>query len=136
MDVRLTSGYTFGVRLRCSIAEARARVEPALKAEGFGILNEIDLAATFKAKLGLDHASYLILGVCNPGLASKAVTADPSVGTLLPCKVVLRDDDGVTVAEFLDPVVALGVASLPGAEPIAAEARERLMRVAAALVGK
>jgi uncharacterized protein (DUF302 family) len=129
----MATGYTFGVRLESSMAEARALIEPALKAEGFGILNEIDLAATLKAKLGVDHAPYLILAVCNPGLANQAITADPSVGTLLPCKVVLRDDDGVTVAEFLDPVAALGVAGIPGAEPIAEEARQRLLRVAAAL---
>jgi uncharacterized protein (DUF302 family) len=133
MGTAAISGYTFGVRLGVTVVDARARVEPLLKEEGFGILNEIDLAAILKAKLGVEHAPYLILGVCNPSLSSRAIAVDPSIGTLLPCKVVLRDDDGSTIAEFLDPVEAMGVANVPGAEAIAVEARDRLMRVAGAL---
>jgi uncharacterized protein (DUF302 family) len=126
-------GYTFGVRLEGTVADARAVIEPMLKEQGFGILNEIDMPAILKAKLGVDHAPYLILGVCNPSLSSRAIEADPSIGALLPCKVVIRDDAGQTVVEFLDPVVAMGIADVPGAEPIAVDARERLMRVATAL---
>jgi uncharacterized protein (DUF302 family) len=136
MNDTIATGYTFGVRMKCSMGEARALIEPALKAEGFGILDEIDLAATLKAKIGVDRPAYLILSVCNPGLADQAISADPSIGTLLPCKAVLRADGGATIIEFLDPVAAMGIADVPGAAGIAIDARDRLMRVAHALEGK
>lgn len=123
--------YTFGAIVAQPIDVVRVRVEAALKAEGFGILTEIDVAATLKAKLDLDRPPYLILGACNPALADRALDIDPSIGALLPCNVVLRspDDGSVTIIEIMDPMVALGIANSAGVAPIATEAAERLRRV-------
>ncbi len=101
--------YAFGTRVRGSIGDLRPRVEAALKVEGFGVLTEIDVQATMKAKLGVDRAPYLILGACNPLLAHRALEADPSVGVLLPCNVVVREDGPDTIVEAMDPVAALGI---------------------------
>ena len=127
------TAYTFGTRLGGSPAETRPRVEAALRAEGFGVLTEIDVQATLKARLGVDGAPYLILGACNPPLAHRALEADPSVGALLPCNVVLRADGADTIVEALDPMAALGIVDLPGVRPVAEEARARLERAIAAL---
>ena len=128
--------YTFAATVSQPIEAVRARVESALKDEGFGVLTEIDVAATLKAKLGLDHSPYLILGACNPGLANRALEIDPSIGALLPCNVVLRQSDAGpgTIVEVMDPVAALGIASSDAIAPIAAEAAERLRRVLAAVI--
>lgn len=125
------SGYTFTATTPGPIDEVRARVESALKDEGFGVLTEIDVAATLKAKLGLERPPYLILGACNPRLAASALEIDPSIGALLPCNVVLRqpDEGSGTIVEIQDPVVALGISGAAGVAPIAAEAAERLRRV-------
>ena len=124
------SGYTFAAALPESIEQVRPRVEAALKDEGFGILTEIDVAATLKAKLGLERSPYLILGACNPGLAHGALEIDPSIGALLPCNVVLRESESSgTIVEIIDPVAALGIAGSPGIAPVATEAAERLRRV-------
>lgn len=128
-----TTSYTFGLRLPGTVKQARPRVEAALKAEGFGVLTEIDVQATLKAKLGVDRPAYLILGACNPPLALRALEADPSIGALLPCNVVLRQDGEETIVEALDPQAALGIAGAPGIEPVAREARERLERALATL---
>ena len=131
-----TTRYTFGTTVADPIDKVRPRVEAALRTEGFGVLTEIDIAATLKAKLGIDRRPYLILGACNPSLAHAALEADPSIGALLPCNVVLREDEpGITAIEVLDPVVALSIAGKPSIAPIASEARERLSRVVAALEG-
>lgn len=129
---RITS-FTFGTHLPGDVADARPRVEAALKAEGFGVLTEIDVQATMKAKLGIDRAPMVILGACNPTLANAALDADPSVGALLPCNVVLRDDGKGTVVEVIDPLSMLGVVERSGVAAVAKEARERLERVVAAL---
>ena len=131
----MTTGtrYTFGTRLRMPIADARLRVEAALKAEGFGVLTEIDVAATMRAKLGIEQAPYLILGACNPPLAHRALEADPSIGALLPCNVVLREAVGETIVEALDPDAALGIVDNAAVAAVAADARERLQRVIANL---
>jgi uncharacterized protein (DUF302 family) len=127
------SDYTYRLTVPVPIDELRPRVEAALKDEGFGVLTEIDVAATLKAKLDLDRPPYLILGACNPSLASQALEADPSIGALLPCNVVLRSGAGAeTVVEILDPLAAMGLAG-PAIEPIAREAAERLRRVATAI---
>lgn len=116
--------YTFGTTVAEPIDKVRPRVEAALRTEGFGILTEIDVAATLKAKLGIDRRPYLILGACNPSLAHAALEADPSIGALLPCNVVLREDDpGITMIEVLDPETALSIAGEPLIAPIASEAR-------------
>ena len=129
---RLTS-FTFGTRLVGSVADIRPRVEAALKAEGFGILTEIDVQATLKAKLGIDQPPYLILGACNPPLAHRALAADPSVGALLPCNVVLREDGADTIVEAMDPMAALGIVESAGVRPVAEEATARLERAIEAL---
>lgn len=127
------SGYTLGTRLGGPVAWARPRVEAALKAEGFGVLTEIDVAATMKAKLGFDGAPYLILGACNPILAHRALEAEPSVGVLLPCNVVLRQEGADTIVEAMDPLAVVGIAESIEVKNVAAEARERLGRVIASL---
>lgn len=127
------SEYTFDTSLPGSIDELRPRVEAALAEEGFGVLTEIDVAGTLKARLDLERAPYLILGACNPRLAARALDLDPSIGALLPCNVVLREADGRTIVDILDPVVALGVAGIEGLMPLATEAGERLRRVLDAL---
>lgn len=113
-----------------SYEAARHRIEAALKEEGFGVLTEIDVRATLKAKLNADFPNYVILGACNPTLAHQALSADPGVGLLLPCNVVVRqDDEGNAVVSILDPEAMLKVmrdsAKLEG--PMR-EARERLQR--------
>ena len=129
----IKTSYTFGTSLAMSVAEARPLVEAALKVEGFGILTEIDVAATMKAKLGVEGPPYLILGACNPPLAHRALTVEPSVGALLPCNVVLREQEGRTIVEAMDPGAVLAVVESSAIEPIAREARERLLRVIASL---
>jgi len=127
--MQIKTSYTFGTSVPMSVAEARPLVEAALKVEGFGVLTEIDVAATMKAKLGVEGLPYLILGACNPPLAHRALTVEPSVGALLPCNVVLREQDGRTIVEAMDPGAVLGVVESAAIEPIALEARERLVRV-------
>jgi uncharacterized protein (DUF302 family) len=129
---RLTS-FTFGTTLPGSLDEVRPRVEAALKAEGFGVLTEIDVKATMKAKLGIDRTPMVILGACNPRLANAALDADPSVGALLPCNVVLREEEGGTLVEVIDPLQMLGIVKRSDVESVAVEAHERLERMVASL---
>jgi uncharacterized protein (DUF302 family) len=126
--------YTFGTTVAEPIDKVRPRVEASPRTEGFGVLTEIDVAATLKAKLDIDRRPYLILGECNPTLAHAALEADPSIGALLPCNIVLRQDEpGISAIEVLDPVVASSTAGEPSIAPIASEARARLSRVVTAL---
>ncbi len=124
---------TFGIRMSGDPADVRPTVEAALKAEGFGVITEIDVQATMKQKLGLDTAPYVILGACNPQLAHRALEIDPSIGALLPCNVVLRADDGSTIVEAMDPVAAMSLVQAPGISAVAQEARSRLARALATL---
>jgi uncharacterized protein (DUF302 family) len=129
----VTTRYSFGTRVTGSVADVRPVVEAALKAEGFGILTEIDVAATLKAKLGVDRPAYVILGACNPPLANRAIEAEPSIGTLLPCNVVLRADGDATVVEAMDPAAAMALSDATGIADVGADVRSRLERVIAAV---
>lgn len=122
------------VRLRTDFADAIARVTKALKAEGFGVLTEIDVKATLKKKIDVDFRPYVILGACNPKLAHRALTAAPEVGLLLPCSVTVSQADADKIdVSLVDPLSMLGFVGRAELEPIAAEAHERLNRVAVAL---
>ena len=122
------------VRLNTDFDSAVARVTEALKAEGFGVLTEIDVKATLKKKLDVDFRPYKILGACNPPLAHRALTAAPEVGLLLPCNVtVAQAGEGVVDVALVDPMSMLGIVSRPELEAVAEEARVRLERVADAL---
>lgn len=120
--------YTFGRRVHGTPQEIRPTVEAALKAEGFGIITEIDIAAVFKDKIGVQRPPYLILGACNPQLSYRAIESDESVGTLLPCNVVLRAGGESTIIEAIDPVAAMQIAASPHLLVVAKEARDRLVR--------
>lgn len=125
------------VKLHTDFETALQKVTDALKAEGFGVLTEIDVKATLKKKLDVDFRPYKILGACNPPLAHRALEAAPQVGLLLPCNVTVAQtsDDAVEVA-IVDPVAMLGFVNTPALEPIAEEARAKLARVAATLEEK
>ena len=122
------------VRINTDFASAVERTIAALKAEGFGVLTEIDVQETLKKKINVDFPAYKILGACNPPLAHQALTAAPEVGLLLPCNVTVRQvDDGVVEVGLVDPLAMLGVVANPALKPIADEAAARLKRVQDAL---
>ena len=127
--------YGFHAHLgKTDFAAAAERVSAALKNEGFGILTEIDVQATMKNKLGIDVPAHRILGACNPALAHRALMAEPDIGLLLPCNVVVRQDaDGKVTVGLIDPIAMLQVTDNPEVATVAQEARERLQRVCTAL---
>ena len=128
--------YGFNVSLQGDMQSIRERVTNELQKEGFGVLTEIDVAATLKKKIGVERKPYLILGACNPQLANKAIEADPDIGLLLPCNVVLREeDDGSITVGFMDPAAVLGLVDREGVENLAAEVRSRLEHVRDAIAG-
>jgi uncharacterized protein (DUF302 family) len=122
-------GYGLKTRTRLTMGDAETRVRAALAAEGFGVLTEIDVAATLKTKLGIDRAPYLILGACNPQLANEALQSEPDVGLLLPCNVIVYEDGTETVVAILDPGTMVGLAGNDELQAVASEARARLQRV-------
>jgi uncharacterized protein (DUF302 family) len=127
------SNYTFGIDVPGDFEEVRERVIAALAAEGFGVLTEIDVAATMQAKLGASMGPYRILGACNPPLAHQALTADPAIGTLLPCNVVVRRAGDTNRVDFMDPDAVLNLVDLEGIAPLAADVRAKLERVRTSL---
>lgn len=130
----MTTKYGFGKTVPMDFEHAIEVVTEALKTEGFGVLTDIDVQATLKNKLDEEMPPYRILGACNPPLAHKALTAEPSIGLLLPCNVVVRQDEvGVVHVEFMDPEAVLGVVDNPAVHDVAQDVTERLNRVLAAL---
>lgn len=124
------SSYALKRTLDTSYEEADRRIREALSEEGFGVLTEIDVRATLAEKLGEEVPPYEILGACNPTLAHRAITAEPDVGLLLPCNVVVRreEESGVTVVEALAPLAQLGLADNPALAALAEEVSRRLER--------
>lgn len=108
----------------------KERVTAALRSEGFGVITEIDLQATLKAKLNKDHLPHLILGACSPAFAHEAVTLEPLIGTLLPCNVTIRElPEGGHELAAIDPVAAMGMVHNPAVAPLAAQVRDALKRM-------
>ena len=127
--------YGFNVKVKGDFDGAVQRVTDELQKEGFGVLTEIDVKATLKKKLDIDHKPYKILGACNPKLAHQALSADPDIGLLLPCNVVVREEaDGSITVAFMDPAAVLSLVEKEGIAQLAEEVRGRLQRVSAALV--
>jgi uncharacterized protein (DUF302 family) len=128
--------YAFSVAIAGQVPEAIERVTALLQREGFGILTRIDAHEVLRKKLGVERRPYVILGACAPELAKQALDEEPDIGVLLPCNVVVReDDDGQLTVAFMDPHAVLDLAG-PKLAPLATEARERLERVRDALAGE
>jgi len=130
----MSNAFSFGKTLEASFDDAVEAVTEALKAEGFGVLTEIDVQATLKKKLDEDTRPYRILGACNPEMAHRALSAEPHIGVLLPCNVVVREDEhGAVQVDFMDPQAVLNLVDNPAVHEVAADVRERLSRVAEAI---
>jgi len=122
--------YGFSTTVSCDFQEAIEKVTSALQEEGFGVLTEIDVKATLKKKIDVDRLPYTILGACNPNLANQAINADPDIGLLLPCNVLVREEENgsITVA-FMDPSSVLGLVEVDGIEGLAGQVRAKLENV-------
>jgi uncharacterized protein (DUF302 family) len=125
----LTGTYTLSATTQQPFDDAVARVREELTAEGFGVLCEIDVQATLRKKLGEEIEPYLILGACNPPLAHRALVAEPDLGVLLPCNVVIYERDGTTHVSAIDAERMLSIVGNDALTPIAADVRERLAAV-------
>ena len=122
--------YYFAKTLPVGFDEALQRTRDALQKEGFGVITEIDVKSTFKAKLGIEFRNYRILGACNPGLALLALQIDDKVGTMLPCNVVVQDaGEGRTEVAAIDPVASMQAIGNPDLKEAAAEVRAKLRKV-------
>lgn len=121
--------YAYRTKLDLPYEQAVEKVGEALKGEGFGVLTQIDVKATMKKKLDADFRKYVILGACNPPLAHQALEAELEIGLLLPCNVIVYEEDGGSVVSIVDPISMLGVVENPNLDPVAREARARLQRV-------
>ena len=130
----MKNGFGFGKSVELGFDDAIKKVSEELEVEGFGVLSDIDVAGKIKAKLDKDMPPYRILGACNPALAHQAVSAEPEIGLLLPCNVLVREDDtGNVHVSFMDPEAVLSLVDNPGVEPLAGEVKARLERVLAAV---
>jgi len=125
--------YSLRIVTDLSPEEAEARIRDALAAEGFGVLTEIDVAATLHEKLGVERGAYRILGACNPALADQALRREPDIGVLLPCNVVVYEEGGRTVVAAFDPAIMSGVTGNEDLQDLADDARARLGRALAAI---
>jgi uncharacterized protein (DUF302 family) len=120
--------YGIGIETSLDFEAAEAAIRSALADEGFGILTEIDVAATLKAKIDVDRTPYKILGACNPVLANRALGVDAEIGLLLPCNVIVYDDAGTTAIAALEPAIMATMSSAGELKEVASEARARLIR--------
>jgi len=126
--------YGVSTKVSTGFDETVDRVTAALKSEGFGVLSDIDVAATLKAKLDVEHPRYRILGACNPSFAHQAITAEPDIGVLLPCNVVVREDeDGQVNVLYMNPLDVLELVDNPQVPGLAAQVRDGLDRAMASL---
>lgn len=128
--------YHFSTRLQGDIKTIEQQLIGALQEEGFGVLTEIDVQATLKKKIDVDGRYYKILGACNPPLAHQALTEEPDIGLLLPCNVVIREEeDGSVVVAFMDPAAVFTLVERDDVAPLAEEVRTRLKRVRESIGG-
>lgn len=122
--------YGFSTTLHIPFQDAVGKAAEALKTEGFGVLTDIDVQSTLKAKLDIDMRPYRILGACNPPFAHRAIMAEPDIGLLLPCNVLVREEeDGSITVSFMDPEAVLELVGKPDMKEIAREVKARLVRV-------
>ena len=126
----METGFGFGKNVDMNFDAAIDKVTADLQTEGFGVLSDIDVAAKMKEKLGEDMPRYRILGACNPALAHQAISAVPDIGLLLPCNVLVREnEEGAVTVSFMDPESVLSLVDHPGVKPLAGEVKARLERV-------
>ncbi len=129
MMTETNTEYAYRTLLDLPYEQVIEKVTSALKEEGFGVMTEIDVQATLKQKLDVDFRKYMILGACNPSLAHKAFGTELEVGLLLPCNVIVYEDEGNIVVSILDPIKMLNVANNSDLDSVAEEARASLQRV-------